>query len=174
MSVLSTRPWWWTYCGGDYTSGLRPLRYILAPSFCIFSPPPHVPPPCVCVCVCAHLCVCAKSLQSCLTLCNPMDHNPPGSSVHGILQARILEWVAMPSFRGSSPPRHLTHVSSVHWQAGFFTASATWEAPAEAVFYETYCVIHSCFLPALSLLWLMYSVCKPWDHSRSNDWNWNA
>ena len=45
---------------------------------------------------------CAKSLQSCLTLCHPMDYSPPGSSVHGILQARILEWVAMPSARGSS------------------------------------------------------------------------
>ena len=39
--------------------------------------------------------VCAKPLQSCLTLCNPMDYNPPGSSVHGILQAWILEWVAI-------------------------------------------------------------------------------
>ena len=47
----------------------------------------------------------AKSLQSWLTLCNPMDCSPPGSSVHGILQARILEWVAIPSFRGSSCPR---------------------------------------------------------------------
>ena len=44
----------------------------------------------------------AKSLQSCLTLCNPMDCSPPGSSVHGILQARKLEWVAMPSSRGFS------------------------------------------------------------------------
>ena len=43
--------------------------------------------------------------QSCLTFCNPMDCNPPGSSVHGILQARILEWVAMPSSRGSSQAR---------------------------------------------------------------------
>ena len=40
--------------------------------------------------------VCAKSLQLCLTLCNPMDCSPSGSSVHGILQARILEWVAVP------------------------------------------------------------------------------
>ena len=46
----------------------------------------------------------AKSLQSYLTLCNPMDCSLPGSSVHGILQARILEWVAMPSSRGSSRP----------------------------------------------------------------------
>ena len=44
----------------------------------------------------------AKSLQSCLTLCNPMDCSLPGSSVHGILQARILEWVAFPFSRGSS------------------------------------------------------------------------
>ena len=44
----------------------------------------------------------AKSLQSCPTLCNPMDCSPPGSSVHGILQARILERVAMPSSRGKN------------------------------------------------------------------------
>ena len=44
----------------------------------------------------------AQSLQSCLTLCDPMDHSPSGSSVHGILQARILEWVAMPSSKGFS------------------------------------------------------------------------
>ena len=45
------------------------------------------------------VCVYAKLLQSCLTLCDPMDCRPPGSSVHGILQARIMEWVAMPSSR---------------------------------------------------------------------------
>ena len=39
--------------------------------------------------------VAAKSLQSCLTLCSPIDGSPPGSSVHGIFQARILEWVAI-------------------------------------------------------------------------------
>ena len=48
------------------------------------------------------MCMRAQLLQSCLTLENPMDYNQPGSSVHGILQARILEWVAMPSSRGSS------------------------------------------------------------------------
>ena len=37
--------------------------------------------------------MCAKLLQLCLTLCDPMDHSPPGSSVHGIVQARIMEWV---------------------------------------------------------------------------------
>ena len=44
----------------------------------------------------------AKSLQLCLTLCDPMDYSPPGSSVHGIFQARILEWVVI-SFPGDLP-----------------------------------------------------------------------
>ena len=57
--------------------------------------------------------MCAKSLQSCLTLCNTMDCSPPGSSVHAILQARLLEWVAMPSSRRSSQPGDQTQVS---WQ----------------------------------------------------------
>ena len=61
--------------------------------------------------------MCAKSLQSCLTLCDPMDCNSPGSSVHGILQARILEWVAMPSSRGLSNYREQTRVSW-HWLVG--------------------------------------------------------
>ena len=47
----------------------------------------------------------AKLPQSCPTLYNPMDYSPPGSSVHRILQAGILEWVAMPSSGGSSRPR---------------------------------------------------------------------
>ena len=61
----------------------------------------------------------AKSLQSCLTLCDPMDCGPPGSSVYGILQARILEWVAMSSSRGSSRPRDRTCLLGLlHWQMG--------------------------------------------------------
>ena len=46
--------------------------------------------------------------QSCLTLFDPLDYSPPGFSLHGILQARILEWVVIPFSRGSSPPRHPT------------------------------------------------------------------
>ena len=49
--------------------------------------------------------------QSCPTLCDPMDCNPPGSSVHGILQARVLEWVAISFYRGPSPTRDRTWVS---------------------------------------------------------------
>ena len=54
----------------------------------------------------------AKSLQSCPTLCDPMDCSLPGSSAHGFLQTRILEWVAMPFSRASSRPRDRTHASS--------------------------------------------------------------
>ena len=74
----------------------------------------------------------AKSLQLCPTLCNPMDCSPPGSSVHGILQARIVEWVAMPSSRESSRlrdlPMFLASFMSPALAGGFFTTSAIWEA----------------------------------------------
>ena len=53
--------------------------------------------------------------QSCPTLGNPMDCSLPGCSVHGILQARILEWIAMPSSRRSSQPRKRTHICYVPW-----------------------------------------------------------
>ena len=65
----------------------------------------------------------AHLLQSCLTLCNPMGYSPPGSSVHGILQARRLEWVAMPCSRGSSWSKDRAPVSCVSWITGrFFSA----------------------------------------------------
>ena len=63
----------------------------------------------------------AKVVQSSPTLCDPMDY-----TVHGILQARILEWVAFPFSRGSSQPRDQTQVSNT--AGGFFTSWATWEA----------------------------------------------
>ena len=59
------------------------------------------------------LCVCAKSFQLCPTLWNSMDSSLPGSSVHRILWAKILEWVAMPSSKGSSQPRDL--LCLLHW-----------------------------------------------------------
>ena len=73
------------------------------------------------------LCVCVLIVQSCLTLCNPMHCSPPGFSVHDILQARILEWVAISFSRGSSQPRDWTQVSCIG--GGFFTMWATREAP---------------------------------------------
>ena len=77
----------------------------------------YQPPMYPCVCVCTQ--GCCSVAQPCPTLCNPMDCGPPGSSVHGILQARTLEWVAMPSSRGSSRPRDRTHISCV--AGGSFT-----------------------------------------------------
>ena len=62
-----------------------------------------------------------------LTLCNPMDCSLLGTSVYGILQARILEYIAMASSRGSSLRRDQIHISYV-FCIGFFTTSATWEA----------------------------------------------
>ena len=70
--------------------------------------------------------VCAESLNSCPTLCDLMDCSLSGSSVHGTLQARILERVAEPSFKGSSQPRDQTLVSYISALAGgFFTTSIT-------------------------------------------------
>ena len=70
-------------------------------------------------------CVHAKLLQLCPTLCNPMDCSPPSSSVCEILQARILEWVAIPFSRGSSQPRDWTWVSFIAGR--FFTIWATFK-----------------------------------------------
>ena len=66
------------------------------------------------------MCPCA---QSCLTLCDPMDCCPPGSPVHGILQARILEWVAISSCRRSSWPRDPTHLSWISRQILYYWAT---------------------------------------------------
>ena len=76
--------------------------------------------PSVCVCVCALSCLFVSPLY------NPMDSSLPGSSVHGIFQARILEWVAISFSRGSSQPRNRTHVS--HIAGGFFAIWPTREA----------------------------------------------
>ena len=63
--------------------------------------------------------ICAQSLQLCPTRCGPMDHSLPGPSVHGILQAGLLEWVAISFSRGSLLPRDGTSVSCI--AGGFFT-----------------------------------------------------
>ena len=91
--------------------------------FTNFPPPGHISlcilPSNVCECVIysqafsfalmdSYACVCAKSPLSCLTVCDSMDHSQPGSSVHGILQARTLEWVATSFSRVSSWPRDWT------------------------------------------------------------------
>ena len=66
-----------------------------------------------------HVC---SVVKSCLTLCDPVDYSSPGSSAHGISQARILEWVAISFSRGSSWSREWTHISCL--AGGFFTTEA--------------------------------------------------
>ena len=81
---------------------------------CVYRTPPPPPP--------AVLGLESVSRSVMWTLCNSMDCSPPGSSVHGILQARILEWVAISSSRGSSQPKDWTQVSCI--TSRFFTWKA--------------------------------------------------
>ena len=68
----------------------------------------------------------AKSLQSCLTLSDPMDCNPPGSSVHGIFQARVLEWGAIASQRG---PQIIFKAQGYFYSISFSSPKAEWQNP---------------------------------------------
>ena len=93
-----------------------------------------------------HLCKC---YITCLTPCDPMDCSPPGSSVHGILQARTLEWVTMPSFRGSSDLGiELGSTASV---GSFFTNSATWESYIYMCVCVCVCVCASMYIYIFSV-----------------------
>ena len=97
-----------------YTQFLRIQQHLVIPALSMLWS--------VCVCVC--VCVCARArgrtvAQSCPILCNPTDWTPPGSSVHGIVQAWILEQAAISSSRVSSQPRNQTHISCITGR--FFT-----------------------------------------------------
>ena len=89
--------------------------------------------------------------QLSLILCDPIDCSMLGSSVHGILQARIMEWIAIPFSRGSFLPRDWTQVSSI--AGGFFTIWATREAP-------------SCSLVSLKS--------HPWGGKEFRAWRWGV
>ena len=95
------------------------------------------------------VCVSVLLIHSCLTLCNLIDCGPPGSSVHGILQARILQWIAISFSRGSSPPRDLTQVSRIVGRC--FTVWATRETLI--IWYQFSSVIQSCL-----------TLCDPMNH----------
>ena len=88
-------------------------------------------------------CVCAKLLQSCPALCDSMDCSPPGSSVPGLLQAGILEWVARPSSRASSRPRGLSPhlLCLLHWQVGSLPPAP----PRMCVLSSTAYLTHRCW-----------------------------
>ena len=108
---------------------------------------------------CINVCRWAKSLQSCLTLCHHMDHSPPRSSVHGIVQARILEWVAISSSRGSSWPRDQTCVSWVSWIGKrVLYHCATWEALMHQWMNSNHEQEHNFIIPFLVFLALC---CQP-------------
>ena len=83
----------------------------------------------VCVYIYTHTCIlCAKLLQSCLILCDPMDYSSLGSSVHGILQTRILEWAASSFSRGFPDPGiKPVSLKSPALAGRLFTTSTTWE-----------------------------------------------
>ena len=99
--------------------------------------------------------ICAQSLQLCPTLCEPMDHSLPGPTVHGILQAGLLEWVAISFSRGSLRPRHGTCVSCI--ASGFFYHWATAEA---------HCTIDS-------TTFFGYTTRLPWEGVKLRSPQWN-
>ena len=103
-----------TYCLATYSCALFILSFLLPIAIKL----------CVCVCVC--VCVCIHSVtKSCPTLWNLMNCSPPGSSVYGILQAQILQWVAISFSKGSSWPKNQTCIS---WIVRRILYQATWEA----------------------------------------------
>ena len=106
----------WQICND--TSFLKPNRFFLTNGTFVENCTRFTTWVCVCVCV-----------QSCLTLYDLMDCRPPGFSVHGVLQARILEWFATSFARGSSPGLKPTSSASPALAGWFLTTWATWEAP---------------------------------------------
>ena len=123
----------------------------------------------VCVCVCVHACVVRQSVMS--NSLWPMGCSLPGSSVHGILQARILEWVAIPFSRGHSQTRNWTWISVA---GGFFTVWATREplypgqdVKSDSVHHETSLCYHLNTWVSQELL--LPSPWKPTFHDRVGD-----
>ena len=117
-----------------YQNDLVICVYILFHNIFHYALPQENEHSCLCYSVCVCVCVCVLVTQSCPTLCDLMDCSPPGSSVHGTLQARILEWITISFSRGSSRPRDQTLVSCTAGR--FFTAWVT----REAILYIIACI----------------------------------
>ena len=123
--------------------------------------------------------------QSCPTLCNPVDCGPPGSSVHGIFQARILEWVAISFSRGPSWPRDWSPCL-LHWQADCLSLChlgsplATVEALlfCRFIIYDTrtdvwtvtWRVCIGCYQPLRGYPQPLLCLCKFWKQLIESDW----
>ena len=133
----------------------------------------------VCVCVCVCVCVgmyCCLVAKSCLTLCNPMHCSPPGFSVHGISQARILKWVAISFSRRSIPTQRL-NPPFLNCQADWILYYwATWEAMDMYIYAHFYTCTHTCVYICMCVL--MYAcisktyVCA-YTHAHSHTFNSN-
>ena len=115
------------------------------------------------MCTCMRVCVCAQSLQSCPTLCDPMASSPQGFFVHGILLARKLEWVAISSFRGYSWLRDricVSYVSCIGWQVFFLSLTL----PGKP-YTHIYMCIHIYVCVHAKLLQSCPTLCDPMDYS---------
>ena len=113
----------------------------------------------------------AKSLQSYPTLRDPMDCSQPSSSVHRIHQARILEWMALPSSRGSSRPKDRTHIFlCLPALAGmFFITGATWDTHTHIYMYICICVYIYIYIPSFLSL-PAHSHSTPPGHCKMPGW----
>ena len=101
--------------------------------------------------------MCAKTLLSCLTLCDPMDCSLSGSSLHGILQERILEWVAVSSSRGISPTQgsNLGLLCLLHCQAGSLPLVPPGKSPF--IMYELFVLVFKVLQNLVPINFLMGS-----------------
>ena len=103
--------------------------------------------------------LCAKSLQSCPTLCSPMDHSPQGTSVHGILQAGTLEWLPFPTPGDLHQPRsNLPHISCIgRWV--LYQQHHLGSCPANRIISSTFLdSMYICWYMMLLSFWLTHSV----------------
>ena len=119
----------------------------------------------------------AQPLQPCLTLCDPVDRSLPVSSVHEILQARMLEWVAMPSSRRPSWPKDGTCISCISCTAGgFFIHWAIWEAQGVYEAFQKWarmdsgCSLHPVYFPSSQAMTFFYK-CWCTLNVRNRAWN---
>ena len=98
-------------------------------------------------------------------VCNPVDHSPPGSSVHGILQVRKLEWAAMPSSRDLPDPGiQPMSLTAPALAGGYFTTSTTWEAPYDPAIPPLYIYLKETI--TLTLIFTTYEVADIYAVSR--------
>ena len=103
-------------------------------------------------CFCCFKLLCVLSFFSGVWLCSPINCSLPGSSVHGILQARILEWVVIPSARGSSQPRDQIHISCIDRQVLYHLGSTVLSLVFANLYDNSRKLIQSHSPPTVNLL----------------------